>query len=85
MKSKPSPSIPQELVDALPPVLWRTDSRLKELTGLTRRSLANLDSLGQGPDERVCHGSSKVGYPRESLIRWLESRMTMETRPGHRA
>lgn len=38
------------------------------------KHLANLDSLGQGPDERIRIGKRKIAYPVESFVRWLESR-----------
>jgi len=38
-----------------------------------RRTLANLDSRGQGPDGKFKIGR-KVGYPVESVVEWLESR-----------
>ncbi len=40
---------------------------------LTSRSLANLDSQGQGPAGRFRVGR-KIAYPVESLISWMEKR-----------
>lgn len=37
------------------------------------KHLANLDSKGQGPDERIRIGR-KIAYTVESLVRWLENR-----------
>jgi hypothetical protein len=36
-------------------------------------TMANMDSQGKGPDERVRIGR-KVGYTVKSFIRWLEER-----------
>ena len=37
------------------------------------RSMANLDSLGRGPEGKVSIGR-KIAYPIESLIQWMEKR-----------
>ena len=41
---------------------------------LNGRYLANLDSLGEGPEGRIRVGR-KVCYPVDSLIRFLEQRL----------
>jgi hypothetical protein len=61
------------LFDVLPPILFRNNPKFQELTGMSPRSLANMDCRGGGPTERVIVGRV-VGYPRKSLIEWLESR-----------
>ncbi len=66
------------LLKELPPFVLRTHPRFKELTGYAGRTLANLDSLGQGPTQRVMIGNT-VGYPREALVEWLESRSRILT------
>ena len=65
-----------DLLDALPPILFRNHPRFQELTGMSLRSLANMDCKGKGPSERVIVGRV-VGYPRKALIEWLESRSRM--------
>jgi hypothetical protein len=62
-----------ELEKELPPILFRNNPRFKELIGLSPRTLANMDSLGIGIAERILIGNV-VGYPRRSLISWLEAR-----------
>ena len=57
----------------LPPYVSRTFPRFRELTGYSSRTLANLDSLGQGPEKRIMLGNT-IAYEKESLIRWLEER-----------
>jgi hypothetical protein len=37
------------------------------------RTMANLDSLGQGPEGRIRVGQ-KIAYPVSELIAWMESR-----------
>lgn len=61
------------LLKELPPFVARTFPRFRELTGYSSRTLANMDSLGQGPEKRILLGNV-VAYERESLIKWLESR-----------
>jgi hypothetical protein len=48
--------------------------KVAEFSGgiLSEKYLANLDSLGQGP-ERL-HIGRQVAYPVDSLIRWMEER-----------
>lgn len=71
----------KELAQALPPILYRTNPRFRELVGLSPRSMANLDSLGRGPAQRVLLGKA-VGYPRQALLAWLAKRLRVEER-GH--
>ena len=49
--------------------------KIEEFTGgiVNPRTLANMDSLGQGPEGRVRVGR-KVAYPVQQFIEWLESR-----------
>jgi hypothetical protein len=58
-------------------VVARTD--IRSFTGglVSEKYLANLDSQGAGPEGRFKVGR-KVGYPVDSLIRWLELRLTTE-------
>lgn len=47
------------------------------------KSMANLDSLGLGPDS-IRHGRGRI-YPFETLVPWLEARTEIvEKRPGRR-
>lgn len=45
---------------------------------ISEKSLANLDSLGLGPANRIRIGR-KIAYSVSSLIEWLESRATRVT------
>lgn len=63
----------QEMAERWPSnIVARRD--IRKFTGglVTPGTMSNLDSLGQGP-ERVKVGRY-VGYPIDSLVRWLESR-----------
>ena len=64
------------LLDELPPILFRNHPRFRELTGMSPKSLANLDYQGRGPSERVLVGRV-IGYPRRAFVKWLESRSRM--------
>lgn len=50
-------------------------SKVAEFSGglLHHRTMANLDSLGQGPTGRVRLGRS-VGYEKHALVDWMWSR-----------
>jgi len=49
--------------------------KIGEFTGgiITPKTLANLDSAGDGPHGRITIGR-KIAYPVAELISWLESR-----------
>ena len=53
-------------------------SEIENFTGgaLNRRTLANLDSMGEGPAGRFKVGR-KVCYPVEAVCEWLSSRATV--------
>jgi len=61
------------ILRALPPFVTRTHPRFRELIGYSPRSMANMDSLGCGPSNRIRLGNT-VAYERESFVRWLEER-----------
>lgn len=61
------------LKENLPPFIQRNSPGLKELTGYTGRTLANLDPLKQGPPKRIMLGNT-VAYERESFLQWLSTR-----------
>lgn len=60
------------LAEKLPPIISR--NKVDELLGgmITAKTLANLDSLGEGPP-RIRIGR-KIGYPAGTFIVWLEGR-----------
>jgi hypothetical protein len=58
----------------IPTILFRNDSRIKQLTGKTSRTWANLDAKGIGPKRRIKIGGA-VAYPREELIEFLLSQV----------
>jgi hypothetical protein len=43
---------------------------------VTPKYLANLDSLGRGPEMRIRVGR-KIGYPVKAFIAWLEDRSSV--------
>ena len=58
----------------LPPVMSR--NQVESLLGgvISGRTLANLDSRGEGPEGRFYIGR-KAAYPTRNLLAWLDSRM----------
>jgi len=69
-----APSIRDLLESVLPPIVFRNHPRFRELTGYSPRSVANMDCLGIGPDQHFIVGRV-TGYPKDSLIRWLEGQV----------
>jgi hypothetical protein len=49
--------------------------KVSEFSGgiVTPKTLANLDSIGEGPKGRIICGR-KIAYPVDQLVTWLESR-----------
>ena len=58
-----------------PPIVVRSQAQLDKFSGglLNARTLANEDSQGTGPDQRIRVGR-KIAYPVDSLIRWIEQK-----------
>lgn len=67
-------SIRELLSPILPPIVFRNNLRLEELTGFSPRTLANTDSNGIAPRDRVKVGKV-CGYPKDMLTYWLEGKM----------
>ena len=62
-----------ELEKILPPIVFRNWSRWRDVLPIAPRTVANLDSRGAGPREKVmCN--HVCGYPRAALIAWLKGR-----------
>jgi len=61
------------LAKALPPIVFRNWKRWNDFIPFTARSVANFDSAGTGPSEKLFVGKV-CGYPRESFVKWLKER-----------
>jgi hypothetical protein len=74
---KISEEIKKEWLSWPSPVVARTE--IKKFTGgaLSGRTVANLDSRGEGPEGRFRLGRKTV-YPKDKLVEWLERRMSQE-------
>jgi len=59
-----------ELEKELPPIVFRNWSQWRHVLPIAPRTLANEDSLGTGPQEKIMCGRV-CGYPRAALIAWL--------------
>lgn len=66
---KPDLSVLREV---LPPYVSRAFPKFTELIGFSPRTMANKDSVGDGPPKKIMIGN-RIHYERESLITWLES------------
>lgn len=64
----------QGLRDKLPPVFTR--KTVCDCMGgmLTPKTLANIDSSGEGPTIRLTFGN-RIGYEKENFMEWLQSRL----------
>jgi hypothetical protein len=67
-------SIRDLLEPVLPPIIFRNNPNFKSWTGFSSRTVANEDSRGTGPDQRIVV-SKVTGYPKESLLKWLEGKV----------
>ena len=69
-----------ELRRTLPPVIAR--KKLDQYLGgiISKAYMANLDSLGEGPP-RIKFGKN-VGYLRDPLVDWLQSRIRLYSAGG---
>jgi len=65
-----------DLEKELPPVVYRNWEDWRRYIPYSPRYVANLDSLGTGPDERLMVGGV-TGYPRESMMRFLKDRVKL--------
>lgn len=68
----------KQLLEIMPPVFVR--QQVRELTGgmIDGRTLANLDSKGEGPEGKVKMGKTKAGYLREPFIDWFLNRLEIQ-------
>ena len=68
----------KQLLETMPPVFVR--QQVRELTGgmIDGRTLANLDSKGEGPEGKVKMGKTKAGYLREPFVDWFLNRLEIQ-------
>lgn len=58
----------------MPEAVLRTDPRVKGWCGVGARRLASMDSVGEGPRERVLIGR-QVAYPKGAPLEWIAGRL----------
>lgn len=77
MKKNPNPHPITLILNWEAPYIPREQESLDRATGgmIKAKTLANLDSKGEGPDGRVKCGR-KVFYPTGSFLSWMEKRIT---------
>jgi hypothetical protein len=71
----------REMEAEMPPLVSRTHPKFREWTGIGGRTMANLDSLGQGPEQRLLLGR-EIAYPRQSLLAWISRRLKVVPTPA---
>lgn len=64
-----------DLKDRLPPTISRSEIDCRLGGAISAKTLANLDSLGKGPEGRHRVGR-KIVYQTDLLLAWLDSRST---------
>ena len=69
--------IARELEKEFPPLMTRALGSRATGYAVGERTLANLDSQGKGPGERLKIGS-RVCYSRASFIAWILERLEVE-------
>ncbi len=58
----------------LPPVVFRNWHRWREVLPMAPRTVANEDSRGEGPTEKVFMGRN-AGYPKQAFLEYLRKRI----------
>ena len=58
----------------LPPVVFRNWHKWRDVLPMAPRTVANDDSIGEGPKEKVFVGRN-AGYPRTAFIEYLRKRI----------
>lgn len=58
----------------LPPVIFRNWHRWREVLPMAPRTVANDDSIGEGPKEKVFMGRN-AGYPKQAFLEYLRKRI----------
>lgn len=62
-----------DIEKVLPPIVFRNWPDWRDVLPMSPRSVANDDSLGVGPVERIYVGRN-AGYPRAALIGYLRKK-----------
>lgn len=62
-----------ELEKALPPIVFRNWPRWKDIIPISPRTVANDDSRGIGPKEKIYLGRV-AGYPKASFMAYLRTK-----------
>jgi len=62
-----------ELEKVLPPIVFRNWYRWRDVLPIAPGTVANDDSLGRGPKEKMMCGRVS-GYPRSAFIEYLRSK-----------
>lgn len=58
----------------LPPVVFRNWHKWRDVLPMAPRTVANDDSIGKGPTEKVFVGRN-AGYPKQAFLEYLRKRI----------
>lgn len=58
----------------LPPIVFRNWHKWRDVLPMAPRTVANDDSIGEGPTEKVYMGRN-AGYPRGAFLEYLRKRI----------
>jgi hypothetical protein len=58
----------------LPPVVFRNWHKWRDVLPMAPRTVANDDSIGKGPKEKVFIGRN-AGYPKQAFLEYLKKRI----------
>ncbi len=58
----------------LPPIVFRNWHKWRDMLPMAPRTVANDDSIGEGPTEKVYMGRN-AGYPKQAFLEYLRKRI----------
>jgi hypothetical protein len=62
------------IAEELPPVVFRNWHKWRDVLPMAPRTVANDDSIGKGPKEKVFVGRN-AGYPKQAFLEYLRKRI----------
>ena len=70
----------EAIANELPPIVFRNWAKWRHVLPMAPRTVANDDSKGLGPANRIYVGRN-CGYPRADFIQYLRTRMRVTPNP----
>lgn len=81
-KKKSIESLLAEIEQVLPPVVFRNWAKWGDVIPISPRTVANDDSIGIGPKEKMYLGRV-AGYPRAALMDYLRAKSRLALKGKH--